>query len=273
MEKNFEINFSKNIKLLRKRRGRTQDDVAHTLGMKRSTLSGYENNVAQPGISNLVAFSEYFNVAVDTLLKIDLGKLSASQLSEIERGYDVYVSGSRLRILTTTIDSENEENIELINEQAKAGYTRGFADPEYISSLPVFKLPFLSQQRKYRTFQITGESMLPIPDGAWITGEFLQDWNQIENNKAHIILTLDEGIVFKVIKSHIETDKTLVLYSLNPEYEPYSLPITQVREIWRFIHFISPELPEPIVPKSNLIDAIAELKQDMTKIKSKLELE
>jgi hypothetical protein len=48
-----------------------------------------------------------------------------------------------------------------------------------------------------RTFQITGESMLPILDGTWITGEFLQDWNQIENNKAYIILTLNEGIVDK----------------------------------------------------------------------------
>ena len=42
--------FSSNIKLLRKRRGRTQDEVAFTLQMKRPTLSGYENGVAQPGV-------------------------------------------------------------------------------------------------------------------------------------------------------------------------------------------------------------------------------
>ena len=52
--------FSENIKYLRKRRGRTQDDVATALEMKRSTLSGYENKVAQPGIQALVQFSEYF---------------------------------------------------------------------------------------------------------------------------------------------------------------------------------------------------------------------
>ena len=43
MANNF---FGQNIKLLRKRRGRTQDDIAVALQMKRPTLSGYENGVA-----------------------------------------------------------------------------------------------------------------------------------------------------------------------------------------------------------------------------------
>ena len=73
--------FSSNIKLLRKRRGRTQDDVAHALNMKRPTLSGYENNVAEPGIEALMAFSKYYNIAIDTLIRIDLAGLAESQLS------------------------------------------------------------------------------------------------------------------------------------------------------------------------------------------------
>ena len=60
--------FASNIKLLRKRRGRTQDETAFILGMKRSTLSGYENEVAQPGIDALLAFSKYFGISVDTML-------------------------------------------------------------------------------------------------------------------------------------------------------------------------------------------------------------
>ena len=64
--------FSQNIKLLRKRRGRTQDDVAHALGMKRSTLSGYENDVAQPSMETLIAFSNFFNIAIDTLVRVNI---------------------------------------------------------------------------------------------------------------------------------------------------------------------------------------------------------
>ena len=54
--------FASNIKILRKRKGRTQDEAAFALNLKRSTLSGYENGIAQPGIEILIAFSGYFNV-------------------------------------------------------------------------------------------------------------------------------------------------------------------------------------------------------------------
>jgi len=119
--------FSSNIKLLRKRRGRTQDDVAITLNMKRSTLSGYENDIAQPAIDALIALSKYYGVSVDTLLKVDLSKLGESELSQLERGYDVFITGSKLRVLATTIDSSNNENIELVNHKASAGYRTGFS--------------------------------------------------------------------------------------------------------------------------------------------------
>ena len=95
--------FSTNIKLLRKRKGRTQDDLAFALGMKRSTLSGYENEISQPTIQALVAFSKYFGIAVDTLLKVDLRNLAESQLSQLERGGDVYLKGGNIRILATTM--------------------------------------------------------------------------------------------------------------------------------------------------------------------------
>jgi DNA-binding XRE family transcriptional regulator len=262
--------FGSNIKLLRKRKGRTQDDIAFALKMKRSTLSGYENNIAQPGLKNLIAIAEYFDISIDTLLKVNLFKLSESQLSQIERGFDVYVKGSKLRVLTTTIDSENNENIELVPEKAKAGYSRGFADPDYISNLPVFQLPFLSKQKKYRAFQISGESMLPIPHGSWITGEFIQDWNDLKNQNAYIILTFDEGIVFKIIENRIEECRKLKLYSLNPLYESYEISVSEIKEIWKFINFISEEIPEPRLPQNDLITTIANLKHDMDKIKGQL---
>jgi transcriptional regulator with XRE-family HTH domain len=137
--------FTSNIKLLRKRRKKTQDDLAAAMGMKRSTLSGYENGVAEPGLEILLKFSGYFKMAVDTLLKTDLSTLTEAQLYQLEHGEDVYISGKKLRVLATTVNNDNEENIELVPEKAKAGYVNGFADPQFISELPVFRLPFLSR--------------------------------------------------------------------------------------------------------------------------------
>jgi transcriptional regulator with XRE-family HTH domain len=262
--------FADNIKFLRKRRGRTQDEASVGLGLKRSTLSGYENGVAEPGIEVLVSFSSYFNVSVDTLLKVDITKLSESQLGELERGYDAYVRGSNLRVLATTIDQSNNENIELVPEKAKAGYTTGYADPEFISELPAFRLPFLSDSKKYRTFQLTGDSMLPIPEGSWVTGEFLQDWYNIVTGQAYIVFTLDDGIVFKIVEDRISEGGRLVLYSLNPLYEPYEVHISEVKEIWRFVNYISSEIPDPVIPEKQLIKTVAGLKHDLQRIKSRL---
>jgi transcriptional regulator with XRE-family HTH domain len=262
--------FTSNIKILRKRKGRTQDEVAFALKLKRSTLSGYENGVAQPGIEVLIAFSGYFNMSIDTLLKMDISRLSESQLGELERGYDAYIKGSNLRVLTTTVNAKNTENIELVPERAKAGYTTGYADPEYIGELPVFTLPFLSDKRKYRTFQLKGDSMLPIPDGSWVTGEFLQDWMNIISGNAYIVFTMNDGIVFKVVENCIRTDGKLILYSLNTLYEPYEVHISEVKEIWKFINYISSELPDPIIPEKQLIQTVAGMKKDLERIKNKL---
>ena len=264
--------FSSNIKHLRKRKGRTQDDVAFALNMKRSTLSGYENEVAKPSVEVLTAFSEYFNVAIDTLIKVDLTSLPESQLSQLERGYDVFIKGSKLRVLTTTVGPDNEENIELVPEKAKAGYTGGFADPDFIKVLPTFRLPFLSKEKKYRSFQISGDSMLPIPDGSFVTGEFVQNWQHIKSGQPYIILTMNDGIVFKIVENNIESKGKLKLHSLNPLYEAYEIDVNEVREVWKFVNYISSEMPSANKPKDELLKTVQELRKDVKAIQTKLEL-
>jgi transcriptional regulator with XRE-family HTH domain len=262
--------FSSNIKFLRKRKGYTQDEVAEHLKMKRPTLSGIENEVSQPTISALLTFSKFYNIAIDTLLNIELYKLSELQLRQLEHGEDVFIKGGRLRVLATTINPDNNENIELVSEKAKAGYATGFADPEFISQLPTFQLPFLSRQKKYRTFQLSGDSMLPIPDKSWVTAEYLQDWNQIISGEAYIVFTLDEGIVFKIVENLIKEEGVLRLYSLNPLYEPFNVPVSELKEVWKFVHFISKELPDPMLPQDELLKTVANLKSDMDKLKMKV---
>jgi len=262
--------FQSNLKFLRQRCKVTQDVLASALNMKRPTLSGYENGVAQPNIEALAAFSRYYHISIDTLVKIDLAQLSESQLSELERGNDIFIKGANLRILATTVNTSNNENIELVPEKAKAGYATGFADPEYIKELPVFTLPFLSKNKKYRTFQLKGDSMLPIPDGSWVTGEFVQDWNTIITGHGYIIFTVDDGIVFKIAENRIIEDGKLILYSLNPMYDPYEVTVSEIKEIWKFVNYISAEIPEPVIPTDTLLKTVAGLKRDMNWMKRKM---
>lgn len=265
--------FGSNIKFLRNRKRLTQDQLSIALEIKRSTLNNYENGISGPSIQSLILLSDYFHVAIDTLLRVDLSKLRESQLYELEHGQDVFLKGSNIRILATTIDRQNRDNIELVSEKAKAGYTNGFADPEFISELPVFQLPFLSSERKYRTFQISGDSMLPIPDGAWVTGEFVQDWNEIKSGDLYVVLTLNEGLVFKQLKNELAERGCFQLISLNTAFQPYELAATEIREIWKFVHYISREVSETQLTDSQIAIQLKILTEEISALKRKFEIQ
>jgi transcriptional regulator with XRE-family HTH domain len=211
--------LSSNIRFLRKRKRLTQSGLADLLGINRSGINNYENGSVIPPVNVLIALSDLFHISIDTLLRINLSKLRESQMYLIENGSDVFVKGNELRVLTTTVNSRNQDNIELVSIKAKAGYTTGYFDPEFIAGLPVFQLPFLSKEKKYRTFQVSGDSMLPIPDKSWVTGEYVQDLTDIKNDDLYIILTLNEGIVFKKVKNELKEKGSLRMISTNPEYE------------------------------------------------------
>jgi transcriptional regulator with XRE-family HTH domain len=259
--------FGSNIKLLRTRKGRTQNDIAAALEMKRTTVNALENSISQPTVIQLQAFSKYFGIAIDTLVNIDLYKLSESQFTDLQNGFDVFIRGSNLRVIATTVDRNNTDNIEFVNEKAKAGYVTRYADPEYIGKLPVFQLPFLSQEKKYRAFTVSGESMLPIPSGSVVIGEFVQDFYDIKNNDACVLVTLDEGIVFKIVENKIAISFNLRLVSLNPEFSPFEVPVSEIKEVWKFVCYLNTEIPEPETDIKKVLKTVNELKSELQNMK------
>jgi transcriptional regulator with XRE-family HTH domain len=264
--------FNSNIKLLRNRRKRTQDVVAGELNMSRSTLNSYENgSIRNPTLDALMQFSKYFRLSIDTMVKVDLSKLSEFQMSELEKGNDVYVTGSRLRVLATTVDSQNRENIEVVPLKAKAGYKNGFADPDFIKKLPTFQLPLLLSDRKYRMFQISGDSMLPIPDKSWVIGEYLENWYDMKDGEAYIILTQEEGLVFKMVENNLRKKKNVMLKSLNALYKPYELHIGEIREVWKFCNYLSSELPDNSFTKDDLLGKIMNLEKEIRGIREAID--
>lgn len=224
------MNFSENLKFLRTRRNKSQTDLAAELGLTRTTLSGYERNV-QPPFRTLIKISEYFNVSLDALIKFKLDVLSEFQLSQIEKGFDVDITGAKLRLLTISVDDNGKENIEMVPVKAQAGYTNSYGDLDFIASLPKFKLPFLPANLTYRAFQIKGDSMLPITEGSWVTASYVEDWSQIKNGKACVVVTRDEGIVFKLLYKRLSEGRFL-LVSSNRDYSPYEIKVSQIAEIW-----------------------------------------
>jgi transcriptional regulator with XRE-family HTH domain len=262
--------IAQNLKFLRKKSGKSQEDVANALDIKRTTLSGYENGSAEPNSENLIRLCDYYAVSLDDLLRVDLSQNPNHESNDRLKIHAHDLSGESLRIIATTVNSENIDNIELVPIQARAGYTSGYADPDYIRVLPTFQLPFLSSNKKYRTFPIIGDSMPPVAEGSWVTGEYLQNWNFIKDGHPYILVTKDEGIVFKTLYNQLEENGTFLLCSTNPAYEPYELAIGDILEIWKFTHYISSEMPEPNLERNEISSTVFQLQRDVQKLKNSL---
>lgn len=266
----YSNHIANNIKILRKKGSFSQDELSAQLGIKRTSLSGYEVGSTEPNIELLAKLSQFFKVSIDQLINVDLQSLSELEFNQLINRTSTEIEGKNLRILATTVDANNNENVEMVTVAAKAGYTTGYADPDYIKVLPTFHLPFLSKNRKYRMFPIMGDSMPPVEQGSWVTGEYLQNWNFINNGSPYIIITKNDGIVFKVVYNQIAENGNLLLCSTNPIYEPYQVHVSEVFEIWKFVHYISHSLPEANLGNEAISSTLHQIQKDMAALKHKL---
>jgi transcriptional regulator with XRE-family HTH domain len=240
------IFWSLNIKYLRKRKKLSQDQLAAELGISRSKLNAHENGqTTNPTLNDLLDFSQYFKVSVDALLKTDLGKLPELSMRDLEAGNDVYITGSKIRVLAVTVDKKDKEQVEYVPIKARAGYRAGYSDPEFIASLPKFSMPNLPAHGTFRMFPTIGDSMLPVPEGSDVLAQYVEDWTTIKKDTPCIvILRGDQDFVFKMVTQNIKEDQTLILRSLNEQYKPYTVDVADVLEIWQYYGHYSRTIPE-----------------------------
>jgi len=222
-----------NIRSLREAKKLSIEKLADELDISSSGLYSYESGRTEPDGKMLIRLSNYFHTSIDALLKGDLAKTSIDKLQN---------AGPNRILFPVMLDSTGNDTIELVPVKAIAGYTAGYSDPEFIGALPVFQLPFLSQNKKYRAFQIEGDSMLPITPKSYVIAEYVEDIRELKEGQMYILLLSDEGVVFKVVYKS-KNRKKLLLRSLNSAYSPYEIEWTDLKEAWMFVNYISSELP------------------------------
>ena len=271
--KKASIYWPTNLRHLRNRIKYSQDELAERLGITRSKLNAHENGLTvNPTAEDLIAFSSFFRMSIDTLLKVDLRNLSEIKLRELEMGNDSYATGAKLRVLATTINESNNENIEYVPIKARAGYLAGHTDPEFIASLPRFTMPHLPANRTYRMFPTVGRSMLPIPENCLVIAEYVQDWISLPNDALCILILKSAGadFVFKQVENKIKSSRSLLLKSLNSqEFEPYEVPVSDVLEIWRYVSYVSNEIPAGNVSLTQIAQSLRDIQVDIARISAR----
>ena len=254
--------FHNNIRFLRERKKMSQEELSLQLDLSRNKLQALESGkTINPSAVDLVKFSEYFKVSIDSLLKIDLDKLGEWKLKELLAGNDIYMTGSKIRVLAITVDKNNKENAEYVPVKAKAGYRAGYNDPEYIASLPKFSLPNLPKSGTFRMFPTIGDSMLPIPENSEVIAQYVQDWKSLQpNTPCIVILKGEQDFVFKMVT--VQANGEVLLRSLNSNYTPYTVYSEDILEIWKYYKYQTSTLPQPDTDLKELKALILDLKNN-----------
>jgi transcriptional regulator with XRE-family HTH domain len=227
---------NRNLRFLRSKEGVTQREFAERLGLKQPTLGAYEEGRATPPLSCLSDVSRIYKVSLDNLINADLSTLQ-------EKNWRL-AAKPRKEVLAITVDVHNKENVELVTQKASAGYLSGFQDPEFVKDLPKISIPVLPKNRTYRAFEIQGDSMLPVQPGSIIFAEYVEDIGAIKNGKLYILVTRNDGIVFKRVFNFAGEEKKLLLVSDNRMYQPYGVDAEDVLEVWAAKAFFSNQFPD-----------------------------
>lgn len=81
-------NFSNRLRELRQRKGLRQEQVAKLIGVNKSAISTYENDIRQPSFEILVRLANLYRVSTDYLLgQTNIRSVDLSGLTEEEASY------------------------------------------------------------------------------------------------------------------------------------------------------------------------------------------
>jgi signal peptidase I len=176
------------------------------------------------------------------------------------------------RVLTVTVDREDNENTELVPVQAQAGYGLQHNEAVYLSDLPRNRIPGF-EHGTYRAFEVAGDSMEPtLKHRDIVVASYVDNWRLLVPGDVYVVVT-DESVMLKRIHERI-TDLAgeVMLHSDNPHRKPYAMDRGDISQIWRVRGYISTYIPSvPDVTVERLWEVIDLLGGDRVEVRRHLE--
>lgn len=198
--------FGKILKSLREERGMSQQTLAETLKVKRSTIGNYEQGTRSPDMETLEVIADYFNVDMDFLY----GKTAIpnryrwekSPQSAIDAGIATNKGAVRIPVLSEIAAGVP---IEAMN------YKLDDADPSTWEEIPA---EWLHSDKQYFALKVSGDSMEPkIEDG---TIAIIERCYEFIDNRIMAVYINGYNATLKRVR--LKDNGMIVLEAFNPTY-------------------------------------------------------
>ncbi len=219
------MNQAQKLKMLRRKAGLNQNQVALHIGKSRSRLAIYETreDVKIP-YAVLQKLANLYQTTPE-YIEQDTANMTSYSYSPDK------ISGKNIRPLVVTLDSTGQENIVFVPVKAQAGYLLGYGDPEYIQSLYACSMPGFTNGT-FRIFEVEGYSMTnTLQPGDMVITRYVENWNNLSNDNVYVIVAKN-GICIKRIQNVIDKAAGIVIQSDNPEFATDFIPVEDILEIW-----------------------------------------
>jgi DNA-binding XRE family transcriptional regulator len=275
--------LAENLKLLRKNKDFTQSEMLDFIGITGNTKwSDYERGKSTPPIEILSIISEKFKISLDVLIKEDLHKVRFDNgmptVEKHEKGKvvgkvvgKVYAENDVLSVVSEpqsglfypkviTVDSQGNENTLFVPVKARAGYLSGYNDPQFIETLPAYRLPNVNNGT-FRIFEVEGHSMFNTfhdKDKAIARWDTLSN---IKDGRIYVLVTKNDGILIKRLINRA-SEGVIICKSDNNhkgEYPPIVLDIYEILEVWYVTDKWTKQMGEPGEIYSRMIEMEANI--------------
>jgi transcriptional regulator with XRE-family HTH domain len=70
--------LGKNMRYLRKQLSKTQSEIAALIKKGQTTIGNWENGISEPNLDELLIISNFFDMPLDTLIKVDLAEANTA---------------------------------------------------------------------------------------------------------------------------------------------------------------------------------------------------
>ncbi len=157
----------------------------------------------------------------------------------------------------------NEIRIPFVKRAQIKDYLANYTKSEYIKTLSSFSLPYVNNE-KSRAFEMGSD--FPLQNSI-VIGTAIEHWTNILDGKFYILITPQQGVIYRRVYNQIKVKGTLLLSSDDASIPSFEISMKSIAEIWEVSAFISKELPEPRISLERAKSLIEELSLELNQLK------
>jgi phage repressor protein C with HTH and peptisase S24 domain len=62
----------------------------------------------------------------------------------------------------------------------------------------------------------------------------VDDWTKVKVGEKYVVVTVQDGVTFKILYNQIQEKENVLLCSSNPLYKPFEVFVHDIKEMWRY---------------------------------------